>query len=325
MSDLSDSIPEPIYVAGHRGVAGASLVRAIRRFSGGAPITATRNRLNLTDQAAVGRFIASRKPATIVIVAARAGGIGEMRRYPCEFLHQNMMISANLIEAARRVGAKRLMFIASANVYPSDAASPIGEECLGEGWPDRATEGYALGKLAGIKLCEFYRRQYDMDCRVIVPSNLYGPHDRFDSGRSSVLPALVARFTKAAEVMSESVDVWGTGKPRREFLYETDFANACLRILASERSQFDKACGSGRLHLNAGFGTDVSIRTLAGMVAEAVGFRGQLIFEPAVGSEGVERKLLDSRRIKSLGWHPEVDLADGLIQTVRSYRRRLRS
>ncbi|MTW23204.1 GDP-L-fucose synthase [Allochromatium palmeri] len=308
--DLSPSI----YIAGHRGMVGAALVRALERAGYTQLITRTHAELDLTDQTAVETFFADQRPTQVYLAAAKVGGIHANDTYPAEFLYQNLLIEANIIQAAWRHGVERLLFLGSSCIYPRLAPQPMPETALLTGPLEPTNEAYAIAKIAGIKLCESYNRQYGTDFRSVMPTNLYGPGDNFDLANSHVLPALIRKFHQAKLDAAPSVTVWGSGTPRREFLHVDDMAAACLHVMDLDpdtwRTQVDPRCS----HLNVGTGVDVTIAELAHMVAEVVGFQGQLVFDPSK-PDGTPRKLLDVTRLRDLGWTAAIDLTDGIRQT----------
>ena len=309
--------PEPlIYVAGHRGMVGAALVRALQRAGRTNLLTRTHAELDLTAQAAVEAFFAEHRPVQVYLAAARVGGIYANDTWPAEFIHQNLMIEANIIHAAWRHGAERLLFLGSSCIYPRLAPQPMAEEALLTGTLEPTNEPYAIAKVAGIKLCESYNRQYGTDFRSVMPTNLYGPGDNFDLAGSHVLPALIRKFHQARIEGHLAVEVWGSGTPRREFLHVDDMAEACLHVMALDadtwRAQTDPRCS----HLNVGTGVDLTIAELARAVAEVVGFAGEIRFDPGK-PDGTPRKLLDVSRLRQLGWQAKIELMDGLRQTYQ--------
>jgi GDP-L-fucose synthase len=310
------SAPGAIYVAGHRGMVGAALVRALERAGRTDILTRGHRELDLTDQGAVEAFFAEHRPAQVYLAAAKVGGIHANDSYPAEFIHQNLMIEANVIHAAHRHGTERLLFLGSSCIYPRLAAQPMAEDALLTGPLEPTNEPYAIAKIAGIKLCESYNRQYGTDFRSVMPTNLYGPGDNFDLANSHVLPALIRKFHQAKEDGSPAVEVWGSGTPRREFLHVDDMAAACLHVMDLDaetyRAQVDPRCS----HLNVGTGVDVTIAELARAVAEVVGFEGAIRFDPSK-PDGAPRKLLDVSRLRRLGWQASIGLQDGLSQTYQ--------
>ncbi len=312
---MSSDGPCPhMYIAGHRGMVGAALVRALERAGQTNFITRTHAELDLTDQSAVERFFAEQRPDQVYLAAARVGGIQANDTYPAEFLYQNLLIEANIIHAAWRQGVERLLFLGSSCIYPRLAAQPMRESALLTGALEPSNEPYAIAKIAGIKLCESYNRQYGTDFRSVMPTNLYGPGDNFDLDNSHVLPALIRKFHQARSQGAPTVTVWGSGTPKREFLHVDDMAAACVHVMALApevwRAHTDPRCS----HLNVGTGVDVTIAELARLVAEVVGFEGEIVFD-ASKPDGMPQKLLDVERLHDLGWAAQIALADGIRQT----------
>ena len=310
-----------IFLAGHRGMVGAALAR--RLHAEGVPqdalLTAPRAALDLTDQAAVRAFFAAARPDTVILAAARVGGILANDSFPADFLYENLMIEANVIHAAHAAGVERLLFLGSSCIYPRDAPQPMAEEALLTGPLEPTNAPYAIAKIAGIKLCESYNRQHGRDYRSVMPTNLYGPGDNFHPENSHVLPALIRRFHEARAAGHPTVTLWGTGTPRREFLHVDDMAAACLHVLGLPRAVYAAHTAPDRSHLNVGTGEDLTIRALAELVAETVGYAGRIETDPAK-PDGTPRKLLDTTRLTTLGWRPAIPLKTGLASTYRWYR-----
>jgi GDP-L-fucose synthase len=292
----------PLFVAGHRGMVGSALVRALRAGGHRNLIVRSRDELDLRDAAAVDTFLAEARPAYVFIAAAKVGGIVANQTQPADFLQQNLQIASNLIAGAHRAGVQRLMYFASNCIYPRDCVQPMPESALLTGPLEPTNEAYAIAKIAGLKLCEAYQRQHGRDYVAVMPASLYGPNDNYTPGHSHVLPALLRRAHEARERGDAEIVVWGSGTPRREFLYVDDLAQACIGLMS---------LGYKGAPINIGSGADLSIRELAEAVVETVGFKGRLVFD-ATKPDGMPRKLLDSTRIRSLGWRPTVDLHDGL-------------
>ncbi|HET9405245.1 MAG TPA: GDP-L-fucose synthase [Burkholderiales bacterium] len=297
-----------IYVAGHRGMVGSALVRRLRARGYANLILRTRQELDLADQAAVGRFMERAEADYVFIAAARVGGIVANNTYRGEFIYQNLVVQTNLIHAAMRAGVRRLMFLGSSCVYPRDCPQPIREEYLLTGPLERTNEPYAVAKIAGIRMCEAYNAQYGTRYVAVMPTNLYGPNDNYDPVTAHVLPALLRKAHLAKVEGAGSLAVWGSGRPRREFLHVEDMADAC--ILLMER-------GAGEGLYNIGSGTDVTIRELAEIIARVVGFDGRLAFDSSK-PDGTPRKLLDVSRLNALGWHPRLGLEEGIRMTYRN-------
>ena len=302
-----------VFVAGHRGMVGAALVRALRGRGDCEVLTAPRPGIDLRRQVEVEDWFDVARPDTVVLAAARVGGIRANDARPAEFLYDNLAIAAAVIEGARRVGVGRLLFLGSSCIYPRAATQPIREEALLTGPLEPTNEWYAVAKIAGLRLCQAYRRQYGFDCVAAMPCNLYGPGDRFDLEDGHVVPALMRRMHEAQAAGAPEVVVWGTGRPRREFLHVDDFARAALVLL----ERYDDAAP-----INVGTGTDVTIAKLAAAVRLATGYGGRLGFD-ASKPDGVPRKLLDTSRIGALGWRPRIALGDGLAATYRWYAARV--
>ncbi len=300
----------PIFVAGHRGLVGAALVRRLEALGCTDLRLATRGELDLTDQAAVRDWFAAQRPAYVFLAAARVGGIHANDTYPAEFIYQNLAIELNVIDAAHRNGVRKLQFLGSSCIYPRLAPQPMTEDALLGGPLEPTNEWYAIAKIAGIKLCQAYRRQYGFDAISLMPTNLYGPGDNFDLNTSHVLPALLRRFDEAVASGAPDITLWGSGTPRREFLHVDDLADAAV-FLMQHYSAPDI--------INVGVGTDVSIAELADLVARATGYRGTIRWDTA-RPDGPPRKLLDTRRLTDLGWRPRMALADGIADTLAWYR-----
>lgn len=295
-----------VFVAGHRGMVGRALLRRLAAE----PVeilTVARDRLDLTRQAEVEAWLAAQRPQVVVIAAARVGGIQANHARPVEFLEENLLIELNLIGTSFRAGVEKLLFLGSSCIYPRDCPQPIREEHLLTGPLEPTNEAYALAKIAGVRLCQAYRRQHGCDFISAMPTNLYGPHDNFDLAGSHVVPALIRKMHDAKLADAPAVEVWGTGTPRREFLHVDDLADACLFLLRHH--------GDGA-PVNVGCGADLTVRELAQAVRDAVGYRGELVFDPT-RPDGTPRKLLDTGRLDALGWRPRIPLEDGLAATYR--------
>src|SRR6056297_1893964 len=290
MEDLTQE--KAYYVAGHRGMVGGALVRALEAKGCERLITATSDELDLRNQAATKQFVADRKPDTVIVAAARVGGIHANSTYPADFLYDNLMIASNLIEAAYENGVERLLFLGSSCIYPKFAKQPINEDSLLSGALEETNEAYAIAKIAGLKLCEFYRRQHGCLFHSAMPCNLYGIGDNYHPENSHVIPGLIRRFHEAKEASAESVTIWGSGTPLREFLFADDLAEGCLHLLNLEDPPS---------LVNIGAGSDLSILDLAKTIAATVGFEGEIKNDPTK-PDGTPRKLMDSSLINSLGW-----------------------
>jgi GDP-L-fucose synthase len=297
-----------VWVAGHRGMVGIALVRRLVREDCEI-LTVTRAQCDLLRQAAVERWMADTRPEVVLVAAAKVGGILANATYPAEFLYDNLMIEANVIHAAHEIGIAKLLFLGSSCIYPKLAPQPMPEDCLLEGQLEPSNQWYAIAKIAGLKLCQSYRRQYGSDFISAMPTNLYGPGDDFDLLTSHVVPALIAKMHAAKTAGAAEVEVWGTGRPRREFLHVDDLADACVHLLELY---------SDEAPINVGCGADVTIAELAEKVRMAVGFDGRLRFDPD-RPDGTPRKLLDISRLSALGWRPRIGLDEGLAATYRWY------
>ena len=294
-----------IYVAGHQGLVGSAVVRRLRALGFAKLLLAERGELELTRQSDVEQWFAAHRPEVVIMAAAKVGGIHANNSYPAEFIRDNLEVQNNVIDAAWRHGTRKLTFLGSSCIYPKHAPQPMNEDCLLTGPLEPTNEWYAIAKIAGIKMCQAYRRQYGFDAISVMPTNLYGPGDNFSLENSHVLPALIARFHEAKRSGVNTVTVWGTGTPRREFLYVDDLANAVVFLTGNY---------SDAGPINVGTGTDVTIRELAGLVAQTVGFAGELRFD-ATKPDGTPRKLLDVGRLHALGWRATTSLEAGLRTT----------
>jgi GDP-L-fucose synthase len=307
-----------IYVAGHRGLVGSAIVRALEKRDYNNIITRTRAELDLTDQAQVRAFFQSEKIDEVYLAAARVGGIHANNTYPAEFIYENMMIQANVIHAAWRAGVNKLLFLGSSCIYPRLADQPIKEEYLMAGALEPTNEPYAMAKIAGIKMCESYNRQHNSDYRSLMPTNLYGPGDNYHPENSHVIPALIRRFHEAKIRGAEEVVIWGSGKACREFLYVDDMADASVHVMELARDIYNAHTKPMQSHLNVGTGEDVTIRQLAEVVMKTVGFRGSLVFDTSK-PDGSPRKLLDASPMAAIGWKAKVGLTEGLKQSYDAF------
>lgn len=306
-----------VFVAGHRGMVGSAIMRKLSDHAGVSEVlTRDRDGLDLTHQSATHSFLRQTKPDLVILAAARVGGIHANHTLPAEFIYQNLMIEANVIHGAFKAGVERLLFLGSSCIYPRDAPQPIREEALMTGPLERTNAPYALAKIAGITLCESYSRQYGVDYRSVMPTNLYGPHDNFHPEHSHVIPGLIRRFHDAKRAGADHVAIWGSGQPRRDFLHVDDLADALLFVQELTPHRFREATGPDASHLNIGSGQDTSIAELAELIGHVVGFDGQLEFDPSK-PDGTPRKLLDVNRISKLGWAPTIRLRDGIEATYR--------
>ncbi len=308
---MKQELTKRIFVAGHRGLVGSAIVRALRRRDHANIVTRTHAELDLTEQAQVRDFFASEQIDEVYLAAAQVGGIHANNTYPADFIHRNLMIQSNVIHEAWRHGVRKLLFLGSSCIYPRLAEQPIKEAYLMTGPLEPTNEPYAIAKIAGIKMCESYQRQYGADFRSVMPTNLYGPGDNYHPENSHVIPALIRRFHEAKQNGADKVVVWGSGTPRREFLYVDDMAEACLHVMALDRATYERHTSPQLSHINVGTGEDATIREVAEVIRKAVGFEGRLEFDPSK-PDGAPRKLMDSSRLFSLGWRPGVRLGDGL-------------
>jgi GDP-L-fucose synthase len=295
-----------IYVAGHKGLVGSAIVRRLRSAGFDNLLLKDRRELDLSQQAAVDEFFAQTRPEFVFVAAAKVGGIYANSTAPASFLRDNLAIQVNVIDAAYRNGAQRLLFLGSSCIYPRLAPQPMSEEALLTGSLEPTNEWYAIAKIAGLKMCEAYRKQFGFDAFAVMPTNLYGPGDNFDLQGSHVIPALIRKCHEAKLAGAPFVEIWGTGKPRREFLHVDDLAAACVFLMRHDG-------GGGRL-LNIGVGSDIAIAELARLVADATGFRGELRFNTTM-PDGAPRKLLDVSRVSALGWKAQIPLPQGLADT----------
>src|SRR5882757_9355180 len=300
-----------IYVAGHRGLVGSAVVRALRQQGHTNLVLRTHHELDLTDQRAVREFFAAERPQAVIMAAARVGGIHANNSQPALFIRDNLLIQDNVIDAAHRSGVAKFVFLGSSCIYPKLAPQPIKEEYLLTGPLEPTNEWYAIAKIAGVKMCQAYRREFGFNAISLMPTNLYGPGDNFDLQNSHVLPALIRRFHEAKMRGDEGVTVWGTGTPRREFLHVDDLADAIIHLMNGyENEQI----------INVGWGEDVTIRELAEMIAKTSGFQGRLVFD-STKPDGTPQKLLDTSRLTALGWKPKITLQTGIEQTYEWFKR----
>jgi GDP-L-fucose synthase len=297
------------FITGHRGMVGSALVREARRRGGFDVLTAGRDRLDLLDQRAVFDFLAAEKPDIVIVAAAKVGGIHANATYPADFIYENLSIASHLVEGSRRAGVARLLFLGSSCIYPKMAPQPMPEDCLLTSPLETTNEAYAIAKIAGLKLCQHYRAQHGLMYHSAMPTNLYGPGDNYHPENSHVIPALLRRFHEAKVAGAETVTIWGTGTPRREFLHVDDLAAACFHLLGLDAPAD---------WVNVGVGEDVTIFELAALVAETVGFTGKILTDPSK-PDGTPRKLLDISRIRATGWAPLVPFKDGLAGAYRDF------
>ncbi len=305
-----------IFVAGHTGLVGSAIVRALDAAGYGNLLLKRHKELDLTCQADVSAFFKKENPEYVFLAAAKVGGIVANNTYPADFIYDNVMIEANVIRASHSTGVKRLLFLGSSCIYPKLAPQPIREEALLTGPLEPTNEPYAIAKIAGIKLCEAFNRQFGTDFRSVMPTNLYGPGDNFHPVNSHVIPGMLRRFHEARTKGKDQVEVWGTGNVRREFLFVDDLANACLFVMQLDKAVYQDQTSAMCSHINIGYGEDISIRELAAIISQVTGFRGRIVFDTSK-PDGTPRKLLDISKIQKLGWSPSVDLKQGLEITYR--------
>ena len=312
-----------IYVAGHRGMVGSAIVRTLLEQGNSKLLTRTHAELDLTDQAAVRAFFAAEKPDQVYLAAAKVGGINANNIYPAEFIYQNLMMEANVVDAAFRNDVRKLLFLGSSCIYPKMANQPMHEGALLTGTLEPTNEPYAIAKIAGIKLCESYNRQYGvshgLDYRSVMPTNLYGPGDNYHPENSHVIPALIRRFHEAKVTNKPSVTIWGSGNPRREFLYVDDMAAASVFVMNIPKAKLDAHVQPMLSHINVGCGEDVTINELAVSVGRTVGYKGIIDFDTNK-PDGAPRKLMDSSLLKSVGWQAKVGLDEGLAAAYQDFQ-----
>jgi GDP-L-fucose synthase len=307
-----------IYVAGHRGMVGSAIIRELANQGQTNIVVRTHAELDLTDQQAVRTFFELEKPDQVYLAAAKVGGIHANNTYPAEFIYQNLMMEANIIHEAYKHGVQKLLFLGSSCIYPKLVEQPMKEQALLTGVLEATNEPYAIAKIAGIKLCESYNRQYGVDYRSVMPTNLYGVGDNYHPENSHVIPALIRRFHEAKVNKSPEVVIWGSGSPMREFLYVDDMAAASVYVMNLDKSIYDQHTEPMLSHINVGYGTDVTIKALAQTISEVVGYQGRISFD-ATKPDGPARKLMDSGRLNSLGWQAQVNLKDGLTKAYLDY------
>ena len=315
---------QKIYVAGHRGMVGSAIFRQLL-LQGIAPsqiITRTHAELDLTNQLAVRQFFEAEKPTQVYMAAAKVGGIHANNTYPADFIYDNLLVQVNVIDAAFQNGVQKLLFLGSSCIYPRLASQPMREDALLTGQLEPTNEPYAIAKIAGIKLCESYNRQYGIshgvDYRSVMPTNLYGPGDNYHPENSHVVPALIRRFHEAKLAKTPSVSIWGTGTPRREFLFVDDMAAACLHVIQLPKTKYDQYTSPMHNHINVGSGSDVTIYELAQNIAQTVGYAGKIEFDTSK-PDGAPRKWMNSSRLNALGWQARVDLKQGLSAAYKDF------
>lgn len=311
-----------IFVAGHNGMVGKAIVRALREHSSGEIITRTRKKLNLLEQSQVRSFFKQEKIDTVYLAAAKVGGIFANNNFPADFIYENIMIQANVIDAAFRNGVKKLLFLGSSCIYPRIAPQPMSENALLTSGLEPTNEPYAIAKIAGIKLCESYNRQFraehGIDYRSVMPTNLYGPGDNYHPNNSHVIPGLIRRFHEAKCSGSKNVTIWGSGKPRREFLFVDDMADACVHIMNLNNSLYSKLTKPMLSHINIGYGKDMTISEVANLIKGVVGYSGRVVYDVSK-PDGVPQKLMDSSLLSLSGWSPKIPIDIGLSKTYTDF------
>jgi len=311
-----------IYVAGHHGLVGSAILRKLQSEGFVNIVIRSHAELDLTKQEDVNHFFEIEHLDHVFLAAAKVGGIHANNTYPAEFIYQNLMMEANVINAAWRYGVKKLLFLGSSCIYPRLVEQPMREDALLTSTLEPTNEPYAIAKIAGIKLCESYNRQYGLDYRSVMPTNLYGPGDNYHPENSHVIPALIRRFHEAKVLNKQDVSIWGTGTPRREFLYVDDMASACIHVMNLDKGVYDKYTSPMQSHINVGYGKDITISDLAQAISETVGYSGEIKFDTSK-PDGVSRKLLDSKKLNLLGWKPQVNLKNGLDKAYADFLRML--
>jgi len=319
---MPSDLNQKIYVAGHRGMVGSAIVRNLEAQGYTNIITRTHAQMDLTDQAAVKTFFETEKPEQVYLAAAKVGGIYANNTFPAEFIYDNLMVQNNVIHQAFLNGVKKLLFLGSSCIYPRLAQQPMSEDALLTGKLEPTNEPYAIAKIAGIKMCESYNRQYGqshgVDYRSVMPTNLYGPGDNYHPENSHVIPALIRRFHEAKISNAPEVVIWGTGTPRREFLFVDDMAAASVFVMQLDKAAYDAQTEPMQSHINVGYGNDVTISELAHAVAKATGYEGKISFDPTK-PDGAPRKWMDSARLNHLGWNPKVQLQEGLSNAYSEF------
>ena len=319
---MSHDLTQKIYVAGHRGMVGSAIVRNLQAKGFNNIVTRTHSELDLTNQAAVQAFFEAEKPDQVYLAAAKVGGIHANNTFPAEFIYDNLMVQNNVIHQAFKSGVKKLLFLGSSCIYPKLAPQPMSEDALLTGKLEPTNEPYAIAKIAGIKMCESYNRQYGeshgIDYRSVMPTNLYGPGDNYHPENSHVIPALIRRFHEAKVSKAPEVIIWGTGTPRREFLYVDDMAAASVFLMELDKAVYDQETQPMCSHINVGYGQDITIAQLAHAVGRAVGYEGKIVLDPSK-PDGSPRKWMDSSRLNKLGWKAKVDIGSGLKLTYEHF------
>ena len=314
---MSNKLPK-IYVAGHRGMVGSAIIRELQKLGQTNIVVRTHAELELTNQQAVRDFFKAEKPDQVYLAAARVGGIHANNTYPAEFIYDNLMVQTNVIHEAFKVGVQKLLFLGSSCIYPKAVKQPMREDALLTGILESTNQPYAVAKIAGIKLCESYNRQYGVDYRSVMPTNLYGTGDNYHSENSHVIPALIRRFHEAKINHIPEVVIWGSGSPMREFLYVDDMAAASVYVMNLDKSIYDQHTDPMISHINVGSGSDVTIKQLAQTISDVVGYQGRIGFD-VTKPDGPARKLMDTGRLNSLGWHAKINFKEGLSMAYQDY------
>jgi len=307
-----------IYVAGHNGMVGSALVRQLQNDPKNSIQTSSRNQLDLTNQAEVNKYFKENSIDEVYLAAAKVGGIHANNEYPADFIYENIMIQTNIINAAHKYNVQKLLFLGSSCIYPKYAEQPIVETSLLTGVLEKTNEPYAIAKIAGIKLCESYKRQYGRDYRSVMPTNLYGEGDNYHHLNSHVVPGLIRKLYEAKINNTESIEAWGSGSPRREFLHVDDMANASIFVMNIDKVEYEKIIANDPSHINVGYGSDITIKELADTLKEIIGYKGNIIWNKAM-PDGTPKKLMSTKLLNGLGWFPQIVLHEGLIQTVSDY------
>ena len=323
---VSTDLNQKIYIAGHRGMVGSAILRNLAAKGYSNIVTRTHAELDLTNQVAVRLFFEQEKPDQVYLAAAKVGGIHANNTLPAQFIYENLMIQNNLIHQGFVSGVRKLLFLGSSCIYPKLAAQPMNEDALLTGKLEPTNEPYAIAKIAGIKMCESYNRQYGqsdgIDYRSVMPTNLYGPGDNYHTENSHVIPALIRRFHEAKVSNASEVLIWGTGTPKREFLYVDDMAAASVFVMLLDKDTYDSQTQPMQSHINVGFGSDVTIAELAHIVSSAIGYVGKITFDPSK-PDGAPRKWMDSSKLNQLGWRPAVTLEEGLVLAYANFLKQL--
>lgn len=308
-----------VFIAGHKGMVGSAIHRMLKLKGFNNIVVRDRSELDLTNQRYVEDFFLQERPDQVYLAAAKVGGIHANNSYPANFIYQNLIIQANVINSAYISGVKNLLFLGSSCIYPKDALQPMPEEALLSGPLELTNEPYAIAKIAGIKLCESYNRQYNLDYRSLMPTNLYGPGDNYHAENSHVIPAMIRRFHEAKIIKLPFVTIWGSGKPKREFLFVDDMASACLYIMNLDKDIYDSEVSPMQNFINVGFGEDISILDLANLIKRIVGYEGEINYDQSK-PDGPKKKIIDSSRLTRLGWNPSFNLKEGLQRTYSDFQ-----